>query len=37
MLDAMYSYLIDASGFFFFGWLIFLVLACVVAFRHDRV
>lgn len=34
-VDLVYSYLINASLFFFGGWAVLLVLACIVEFRNE--
>ncbi len=34
-IDLVYSYLINATVFFLGSWVLLLVLACVVEFRHD--
>jgi hypothetical protein len=33
--DLVYACLINATWFFLFSWVLLLVLACVVEFRHD--
>jgi hypothetical protein len=34
-IDVLYSYLIHSSWFFLTGWVLLLLLAGAVAFRHD--
>jgi hypothetical protein len=33
-MDVVYSYLISSSWVFLLGWIVLLV-ACLIAFRHD--
>jgi len=34
-LAVIYSYLISASWGFLLGWIVLLLVACVIEFRHD--
>jgi hypothetical protein len=34
-LDAAYSYLMDFAWFFLTGWVLLLLCACLLTFRHD--
>jgi hypothetical protein len=34
-IDLVYSFLINTTWFFSTSWVLLLVLACVVEFRHD--
>ncbi len=34
-MDVVYSYLITSSWVFLLGWIVLLLVACAIAFRHD--
>jgi hypothetical protein len=35
-VDVLYSYLMNSSRIFLMGWLLLIVLAGLIEFRHDR-